>query len=41
MGVAPLVVKYLEVGWKWKRDGSGRSLKIEARWKWKVDGNGA
>ena len=27
--------------WKWKRDGSGRSMEVEARWKWKADGSGS
>ena len=40
VGVAPLGVKYLEVGWKWKVDGSGSAMEVEGRWKWKRDGSG-
>ena len=31
----------VEGRWKWKRDGSRRSMEVEARWKWKMNGSGS
>ena len=27
--------------WKWRFDGSGRSMEVEVGWKWKVNGSGS
>ena len=29
----------VEVGWKWKLDGSGSWMEVEVRLKWKLDGS--